>query len=633
MVSMHQHLGNATADRLVARVEQLVAWRADGYDVCMKLWIRALLASSLLFAAAALWLVASTFPPTWKTLSAEMILHDASLQQIQSIAAQPPGQTLTWQKLDQRVLAKHREVYWLRLRLQAPEPNTSSVSASGTWGMWLALRAASEIYLDGRLLGRNGIIGSSATTEVAGQIDWHSALPMRRPTENGTAEVIELLIRASSFQAARFASADAHVVIGQYDALQAFRYRRWLVAALAYGAIVVACLYFVATQRSFRTADRSGRWLLALGAVGLVLPWLEAWRFLWGYSYPWHASRMLALQLLHMIAAFLLPIYLMARWRVIWRKFWIALWLAGFVCAWCLDEGVDIRMWLLQSLGLLAAIATMIRAPRVSPNDQQSRAEWRQIFALLISMLVLSVGAATFYLDGLYFMALAVLMISLLLAHTSKLQQAAAQTAQLQTERARLHAELLKRGMQPHWLLNTLTAMQELIEQQPTHASVMVERLAEEFQNLRMLSERSSITLSEEIALCRNHLALRELVHSVHFPWRVDGDTHGIALPPGLLHALIENAFTHAGASACARVGFDLRIRSSSGQCALRLSCALAKTQRTPSPTHGTGSAFIRASLQAAYPDQWQFAQYADTDHWIAELSWAFITPSPPKVV
>ena len=567
------------------------------------------MASSLLFAAALLWLFVSQFPAGWKQLSAEMFLHDASLSAMQtSLADQATRKTsAAWQKLDQRVLANQRDIYWLRFRLQAPANRSAQ-----TQGLWLAVRGASEIYLDGELLGRNGIVGNSIASEVPGTIDWRGALPIAQTSSTDT---IELLIRVSSQRLPHFfASADAYAFVGDDLQLQTFQYRRWLVAALAYGAILVACFYFVVIQPQLRAPDRAGLCLLLLCAVGLVLPCVEAWRFLWVYTYPWHAPRLLMLQVLHFVAALLLVAYLSLRFQVRWRGPWLWCFVGFAVFIWLLGEGADLRMWLVQVLGLAAAIATMLRAPR--------DADWLSIISLLISMLILALLTGGAFLDGLYFIALAVLTVSLLLAHTRELLHTSERAVQLEAERTRLRAELLKRGMQPHWLLNTLTAMQELIEQEPKYASAMVERLAAEFQNLRRISERALIALSEELALCQNHLGLRELVHGLEFSWQVDGSQFEFELPPGMLHALIENAFTHCGAKACAQAGFELQVEQSGADKCLRLSVPLARESQRARQGHGTGSAFIRASLQVSYPNQWQFTQQAQAGRWIAQLSW-----------
>ena len=594
----------------------------------MNLWIRALSASCLLFAAAFLWLSASNLPPGWRQLSAEMLLGDASLAAVQSKAS--------WQRIDQKMLAARREVYWLRFRLKPPEALRAEIQTGTTQivsdqGLFLALRAASEVYLDGQLLGRNGLPGPDAKSEIPGQIDWLSPFP---PQATGaSAAQVEVLIRASSHRLPKlFSTADAYVYIGDMEALQAFRYLRWLVIALACGVILGASLYFLAIYRSQGTRQRSGTYLLLLGCLGLLLPWLEAWRFLWGYSYVWHGPRLIGLQVLHSAVALLLPIYLSARMQVHWARPWWALWLAVCALIWLLVAGADSRMWLMHMVSLLISLITIIRAPK----DE----DWATILLLILSSLALALLSGTNYLDGFCFIALAVLMLSLLLSHTRELLRTAARTAQIDTERARLRAELLGRGMQPHWLLNALTAMQELIEQDPTHASLMVQRLAEEFQSLRAVSERARIPLAEELALCSNHLQLRALVHGMQFSWQVQGEVQAITLPPGIVHALIENAFTHAGATACAVAGFEFSVHKRDARWLLRLSSALAVSRRRAlesiaqsitesmsetepgqTPGRGTGTAFIQASLEVAFPKQWRFTHCAQDQRWIAELS------------
>ena len=57
-----------------------------------------------------------------------------------------------------------------------------------------------------------------------------------------------------------------------------------------------------------------------------------------------------------------------------------------------------------------------------------------------------------------------------------------AQAAQLAA--ARLELELLKKNIQPHFLLNTLATIMETIEEGPKTAAALVESLAGEFRIL-----------------------------------------------------------------------------------------------------------------------------------------------------
>src|SRR5690606_2627850 len=114
----------------------------------------------------------------------------------------------------------------------------------------------------------------------------------------------------------------------------------------------------------------------------------------------------------------------------------------------------------------------------------------------------------------------------------------------------------------------------------------------------------------EEIALCRAHLEIVGLAHGRTLAFDVDEDvnTHAIELPPGVLHTLVENGLTHAGATACTAQPFRLHVQHGDGRATLELSAPLGMRVADAIP-EGTGTRFVRASLEAAWPGRWSFAQ------------------------
>lgn len=351
--------------------------------------------------------------------------------------------------------------------------------------------------------------------------------------------------------------------------------------------------------------------MLLLALIGLLLPLVEAWRPLLGYRYDVHPVRLHLLLGLHACAAAVLPIYLAARFRRPWPPWGaaaFALLLMGIVAA---VPGFDGRTLALNLAGLTAGLGTVLS---VRGEDRRNAVP---VAVLLASALLLQLAAPVVFLDGLYFIVLAVLMVFLLLGHAAHLVALDEQNVRLQAQRASLSNQLLRRSIHPHWLMNTLTSLQELIEQAPVHASRMVALLAEEFAHLRAMGERPSILLREEIALCRAHLEIVGLAHDCRIGLEIEGAVEGIELPPGVLHTLVENGLTHAGAAACAAAPFLLDVRCEGGRVHLRLHSALGKQRNVGD---GTGARFIRASLEAAWPGCWHFRQEAVGDRWHSRI-------------
>jgi hypothetical protein len=559
---------------------------------------RTLAVLAVLLAAVAAWLIVSTPPPEMRVVQGAQ-MAPADVEASGGLPTHPP-QHLAWRPLDQQQLAEWHGPYWLRWQVPAPESGDDHGRT-----VRLSLRAASQLYWNGMPWISNGAVGRTPEEEKPGRVDVVRVLPP--PSGNATDE---LLVLASS-QQQRFAlhGADAMVLTAPAPVLYGQIILPWLIAAFATGALAAACLYFLAVLRG-QTRTPGARLLLALGAVGLALPAVEAWRSLLGYTYPWHGVRLVALLALHVAAAMLLPAYLARRFEVPVPRAGCFIYLALIMAAAIVLPGFDTRSAAVLLLSLLASAWVLMRAPA----DQEDR--W-PILALLSAGLLALLVARGAFLDGPYFLLLAVLMVFLLLRHAAQLQALDRHNAWLREERARLSLQLLQRGIQPHWLMNTLTCLQELIEQSPMRASRLVESLADQFDRLRDSSSRQSIPLQDELALCRSHLDIVGLALDRRMVLEVDGGDAAISLPPGILHAQVENALTHAGAGACALHPFRLHVQRDNARWILELRSARGSA---PHRGRGTGTRYIEASLAAASPTGWSFVQGIDGDHWCGRI-------------
>lgn len=114
---------------------------------------------------------------------------------------------------------------------------------------------------------------------------------------------------------------------------------------------------------------------------------------------------------------------------------------------------------------------------------------------------------------------------------------------------ARLENELLKRNIQPHFILNTLTSLQELVEQSPKKATKLIQALAEEFQLFSKVSGEKLISISDELKICNAHLRIMEFRKDTKYVLSTQGIKGTEKIPPGIFHTLIENGTTHGYAS------------------------------------------------------------------------------------
>lgn len=109
---------------------------------------------------------------------------------------------------------------------------------------------------------------------------------------------------------------------------------------------------------------------------------------------------------------------------------------------------------------------------------------------------------------------------------------------------ARLQA--LQARIRPHFLFNSINAVLSLIRSQPKRAETALEDMADLFRVL-MADNRDLVPLAQEIALCRQYLALEKLRldERLSIDWQIDQMPPDAMIPPLILQPLLENAVYH----------------------------------------------------------------------------------------
>ena len=95
-----------------------------------------------------------------------------------------------------------------------------------------------------------------------------------------------------------------------------------------------------------------------------------------------------------------------------------------------------------------------------------------------------------------------------------------------------LQIALLKKNIQPHYLMNTLTSLISWVEESPQAAIKFIEALAVEFDYLREVAEKKKIPIKEEILLCRSHLQVMHFRNEIHYQLNTKNIDEEEAVPP-----------------------------------------------------------------------------------------------------
>jgi hypothetical protein len=129
------------------------------------------------------------------------------------------------------------------------------------------------------------------------------------------------------------------------------------------------------------------------------------------------------------------------------------------------------------------------------------------------------------------------------LARTRLEQERDAAAAQL----AQARLSLLQAQIQPHFLFNTLAALQHWVDVGDARAAPLLRALTAFLRGSTEMMLRDGVTLGQECEMVRHYLVIMQSRLGDRLRWRVEvpPDCEAQALPPGLLITLVENAVEH----------------------------------------------------------------------------------------
>lgn len=221
----------------------------------------------------------------------------------------------------------------------------------------------------------------------------------------------------------------------------------------------------------------------------------------------------------------------------------------------------------------------------------------------------------------LFFVMLQSIMLSkrftkaLELAEQKERAELAAMQSQLQYSEARLSLERaqsdrLKRIIQPHYLLNSLTALLQWVKKDPDRAQDLVRDLSSEFHRVYLAGQKERVAILDEIDLCRVHAAIMGSRYERSIAFETAGINEELKVPPLIFHTLIENAFFHQSVT-------TIRIEQTHpGRFVIRTSGPFRAEQRGL----GIGLDYVRARLRATYGEAWQLESRPEGESWLTEI-------------
>ncbi|MEM8932132.1 MAG: histidine kinase [Acidobacteriota bacterium] len=485
-------------------------------------------------------------------------------------------------------------IFWLRGRITIDPELLASGRPIGA--RFLAL-ASCQLFWDGAWLGDNGTVGTSASTERPGAIDW--LVPLPASVEPG---VHTVALRCSAHRRG-FEPMTGFYVFWIGDYLSLADAGRWHATQtlLSAGGLWAIGLFYVLTFALARRS-RSHLWLGLLACASGALVIVESLRALVGYTYDLHIWRLSLITALAWAINALLLAFVTGRYPLSGRRRFLLV-THGILLASLALPSYDAKSAGLFLVGLSASFGWTVRAVRRGWSDAG------YAIAGLALCLLVGVWQQQAFLDYFLFFTLSLLCLFLLVSHILADGRERREHAATELRSARLEIELLRRHLQPHFLMNTLTALAEWFEEEPEVASAMVEDLGRELRILADVSKQSSIPLGQELALCRSHLAVMARRRDEVLGLDAEGVDETASIPPAVFHTLLENALTH-NAYRGEPASFRLREDRRDGTRVLTFDAPHRPRAGTDDPStvrEGTGLRYVRARLRESYGDRFTF--------------------------
>lgn len=178
-----------------------------------------------------------------------------------------------------------------------------------------------------------------------------------------------------------------------------------------------------------------------------------------------------------------------------------------------------------------------------------------------------------------------------------------------------LENEMLKKSIQPHFLLNTLTVLSEWIESKPELAVKQIELLSEEFRFITRVSGETLISIEEELKMCGIHLDIFNAKQYSNFELESKGIIANTQIPPMIFHTLIENGLTHSNKE---KGRFVIEQREEGKSIVFRITSEPLVEPKFEK--EGLGINYIKSRLEQAFPAKWEFTSKANKDVWETKI-------------
>jgi sensor histidine kinase YesM len=471
-------------------------------------------------------------------------------------------------------------------------------------GVTIQSFGAYETYWDGVLIGLNGTPGKETKENKEG----NSRRSFLIPDSLATKGKHILALRSSQF----FLNSQQRVMyayVGDYYTIVREQLITTLYINILAGAFLIAAIYYFFLFIN----DRKNKAMLIFGATSFLFFLLiiaEYIKFYIPIHYTDYYFRLKIIGFLTFFVSFLIPYYFGIQFQFQKRNVFLLVYfflLLFFVWHNFYEyDTMALRfgqaMWFSSFLIIINAIYKRKKGAIVI------------LIGLILSFIVYKLSIY----DISLFVSFAIILLCMfyLLSTRTREQRIAYENSLVQSTRLKL--ELLKKSIQPHFLMNTLTSLIDWVEEAPDKGVLFIEALAEEFDVLNQVENETLIPITQEIKLCKSHISIMKFRKEIDYIWEDEGINEHIVqeIPPAVLHTLLENSITHCLPSDENKMRFKLiAFTTAKTQEYTFLTFGKVRNQQK-STSDGTGFKYIKARLTESYGNDWVFTSELTHEGW-----------------
>lgn len=231
----------------------------------------------------------------------------------------------------------------------------------------------------------------------------------------------------------------------------------------------------------------------------------------------------------------------------------------------------------------------------------------RAILGMLPQSMPLSRHAASWMLTSLpwsVFMYFTVLGCVMAFAYFFEAKEREAHAARLTAQVAEARLGALRMQLHPHFLFNSLNAVQVLIrDQRNADANLVVDRLSDILRHVLSQGDAQEVPLAEEEEVLRKYLAIEEMRFSDRLTvrWDITPEAAAGLVPSFVLQPLVENALRHGVAAMSDRGTVDIEARVDGDALVLRVTNDAPAVAPPENGGQGVGLANTRERLATLY--------------------------------